>query len=343
MDDGKVKEGLRSRGWDDLSGASLDELGEELVLARLIALAGKEGAIPAGDDAAGWSQDGGVGLISTDTMVEGVHFRRTFQSPYLLGEKAWAQAASDLAAMGAWPQLAVVAGVFPGSTPVEAVEAVQLGLVEAAGAVGARIVGGDLSSGPVVTVTVTVVGGTRDGNPVRLGAARSGDRILVTGRLGAAAAALISLQAGGEPAPPAWMERLIRPSARLAEGELLRRRGCTALTDLSDGLVLDARRMAGASGLRIELWAQRLPLADPVPGPLPGSALGLALTGGEDYELLAAIPPSEVDGLLAAWPSQLAPLSEVGVAGPGHGVLVLDHPGGSELAVGGEVGYQHFR
>ena len=320
-------------------GPALDTLGEEAVLARLVAMAGQEGELPAGDDAAGWRQEAGTALISTDSMVEGVHFRREFQSPYQLGRKAWAQAASDMAAMGAWPVLGVVAGVFPGSTPAEVVEAVQLGLVEAAESAGARLAGGDLSSGPVISLSVTVVGRTRDGNPVLLAGARPGDRLLVTGSLGCAAAALAALESGSPQAdvPPAWLARLLTPTARLREGERLRRLGCSALTDLSDGLLLDSARMARASGVAIELWADRLQ------GVGRGPDLHLVMTGGEDYELLAAVPRGGPAPPLAGWPAELTPITEVGAVRSGEGVVVLDRQGGAPVALGVEVGYQHFR
>ena len=330
---------MRTLGWDPPGTATLDAAGEELMLARLVAMAGADGEVPPGDDAAGWRQEGGTGLISTDSMVEGVHFRRGFQSPYQLGRKAWAQAASDLAAMGAWPLLGVVAAVFPGSTPAAVVEAVQLGLVEAAEAVGASVVGGDLSSGPVILLSVTVVGSTRDGTPVRLGGARPGDLLVTTGRLGCAAAALAALESGdqGDAVPASWVERLLVPTARLEEGEQLRRRGCSALTDLSDGLLLDAGRMARASGVAVELWADRLC----PPGSRPD--LQLVLTGGEDYELLAAVPSPGLDPLLASWPADLAELRLVGSVAAGQSVVVLDRLGGSPLSLGAELGYQHFR
>ncbi len=314
-------------------------MGEEAILDRLVCLAGSGGAVPAGDDAAGWEQDAGLVLISTDSMVEGVHFRRAYQSPYQLGRKAWAQATSDIAAMGAWPRLGVVAAVFPESTPAAAAEAVQLGLVDAAESVGARVVGGDLSSGPVVFLGVTIVGSVRGGTPLRLGGARPGDRLLLTGRLGWAAAALAALESGdpSRGVPGSWMKRLLDPSPRLLEGEQLRRLGCSALTDVSDGLLLDAGRMARASQVAIELWADRLEETGVGPG------LGLALAGGEDYELLAAAPAATMAQLTGRWPAGLAPLSVVGTVRAGEGVTVLDREGGRPLTLDVAHGYQHFK
>jgi len=285
----------------------------------------------------------GMMLVSTDTLVERVDFERERQSPYEVGLKAWGSSASDLAAMGAQAEFGLVAAVLPRDTSLEAVEAIQLGLVEAAARDGATIAGGDLSAaaGPLV-LTVTVCGSVVEGRPVTISGGRDGDVLVLTGELGAAAGTLEAWRQGDESIPEAWRSRLVRPTARMLEGQALRRVGATAMTDLSDGLLLDAGRLAAASRAGVELWANRLPLAAGLRHRFGAEALRLAVAGGEDYELLASLPAGGCARVLREWPASLARLCQVGRLGPDPGVRLLEREGGRELSLGGALGYQHY-
>ncbi|MHB8333140.1 MAG: thiamine-phosphate kinase [Candidatus Dormibacteria bacterium] len=296
-----------------------------------------------GDDAAGWIAGAGTALVSTDTLVEGVDFERDLQSPYEVGAKAWGSAASDLAAMGAEVEFGLVAAVLPRGLFLETVEAIQLGLVEAAARDGATLAGGDLSAAPgPLVLTVTVVGSVPDGQPVTISGGRDGDVLVLTGELGAAAAALESWRLGDGAVPPEWRARLVTPRARIPEGRALRQAGVTAMTDLSDGLLLDAGRLAAASGIGVELWADHLPVAAGIGARWGAQALRLAVAGGEDYELLASLPERAFEGLADAWPPQLAPLHLVGRMVRGAGVRLLEGRAGAELTMGGPLGFQHY-
>ena len=335
---------MREAGWSD-GDVELSAVGEEGLLARLIAIAGASGglAVGPGDDAAGWVAGAATWLVSTDTLVEGVDFERRRQTPYEVGAKAWGTSASDLAAMGSEAEFGLVAAVLPRGTSLAAVEALQLGLVEAAARDDASIAGGDLSStsGPLV-LTVTVMGSVADGQPVRISGGREGDAMVLTGELGGAAAALEAWRQAEASIPAEWRARLVTPRARIGEGRALRRAGATAMTDLSDGLLLDAVRVAAASQVGVELWADRLPLASGL-GPRFGEvALRLAVAGGEDYELLASLPMQVLDRVMAGWPPELAPLRLVGRLVRGAGVRLLEREGGGELTLGGPLGYQHY-
>lgn len=330
-------------GWES-SGASphLRDLGETELLGLLVGTAA-EGArleVGPGDDSAVWRVGEVSVAVTTDSLVEDVDFRRDWQSPYEVGLKAWGAAASDLAAMGFGADLGLACLVCRPETAVAAVVAIQAGLVAAARRDGATLAGGDVSStsGPL-TIAVSALGRGEPGSAVRLGGARPGDLVVVTGVLGEAAAALERLEAGGE-VPEGWRRRLTAPAPRLMEGQELRRVGASALTDLSDGLLLDAGRIAAASRCRVELFADRLPLGAGLELLGGERALRLAVTGGEDFELLACLPPHRLPALTPR--GEGSRISVVGQVVAGAGAVLLEHEAGAEVMLGGRGGFRHF-
>ena len=232
----------------------------------------------AGDDCAVVAAPPGPLLLAADAVVAGVHADLSLTSVADLGWKALAVNVSDVAAMGGRPLHALVTVVL---SPGASLEALYEGLLAAADAFGCEVVGGDLSGGPVLVVSVAVTG-TVDGggSPVLRSGAGPGAGLYVTRPLGASAAGLRRLRAGGEGSAHA------RPVPRVAEGTAARLAGATAMLDLSDGLALDVRRLADASGVGV--------VVDDVPV-ATGATVDDALAGGEDYELLAA-SPAPLDG-----------------------------------------------
>jgi thiamine-monophosphate kinase len=223
-------------------------------------------------------------LLTTDLVVEGVHFDPALGDPEDVGYKSLMVSLSDLAAMGARPRDALVSMAAP---PGRSLEAVGSGVARAAEETGCRIVGGDLSSAPVLVVSVAAVGTLEGGSdpPALLrSGAKPGDTVFLTGPVGGAAAGLRLLRQGD--APPELADRFLRPRARIGEGEAARRSGASAALDVSDGLAADLAHLGDASGVGIAL--------DEVPVDA-GATLEEALYGGEDYELVVATPsPSDL-------------------------------------------------
>jgi len=296
--------------------------------------ASRERIIGPGDDAAVLAAPDGRVVITVDTMIEGPDFRRAFSSPSDVGWKLAATNLSDVAAMGARPSALVVALAVPPDTPVRVLEGIADGLRNACAtlAPGCGIEGGDLARADVVTAAVTAFGDLEGREPVLRGGARPGDVVALSGRLGEAARGLALLFEHGMRAAAARaadaVDAQLRPRPPIADGVAAARAGATAMLDVSDGLVLDARRIARASSVAIDLEASAIQsiLADTA-----GYALGdleRALEGGEDHGLLATFPPD------VALPGAFRPIGRVTA---GEGVLVDGAP------YGGRGGWDPFR
>lgn len=280
-----------------------------------------------GDDAAALALPAGdTAYVSTDVAVEGVHFRRGWLTADQIGERATTAALSDLAAMAATPCAVVVAITLPAAWRGDA-EALASGIARAAGAVAARVVGGDVSDGSTLSLAVTVIGSTA--RPLTRAGARPGDRVWVTGAFGGPAAALRALLAGATPEALA-LRRFASPVARWREAQWLASRGATAAIDVSDGVAADLGHVAAASGARIVLELDRIPV-------FPGATSDDAWTGGEEYEL-AVTAPESLDAADFAAQFGVA-LTCVGVveAGPAE---VVAQSGGRGVAV--PRGFNHF-
>ena len=291
--------------------------------------------IPPGDDAAAFrvATDEQV-VVSTDASVEGIHFRRAWMTWETVGYRAAASALSDLAAMAAAPIGLLVSVALPPESGIETAAALGRGVGMVSGRLGAQVLGGDLvaSPGPVF-VDVTVLGCAR--SPRTRADARPGDELWVTGELGAAAVALHDLERGLEPEGTA-REAFERPCPRIREALWLADRiEIHAAIDLSDGLLRDARHMAAASGAALHIDAARIPAASPLDGFRETPAgKRLVLAGGEDYELLLAVPPGAMRGAEEAFSAAFdAPLTRIGTVNRGAGVRLNgmedpDGPGG---------------
>jgi len=253
-----------------------------------------------GDDAAVASPDrGALTVLTTDALVEGVHFDRRYSSAGDVGYKALAVNVSDVAAMGAAPRLALLSLILPPDFPVADVDELIDGFVELGRATGVALAGGNItrSPGPLV-VDVTVTGAVKPRRVLTRGGGRPGDRLFVSGSIGGAAAGLAWLRdrSRGQEPSAAMLDcigRHRRPEPRARLGTLLgRTRAASACMDLSDGLADAVRQVAVASGTGARIESARLPIH-------PGARawfseqgqdpIAMSLAGGDDYELLFAV------------------------------------------------------
>ena len=284
-----------------------------------------------GDDAA--VLRGGL-AVSTDMMVEGVHFSFDWVTPTEAGFRAGAAALSDMAAMGASPEALLVSMALPAGDP-ELGEALQRGVRAAGDRVGAVIAGGDVSRTPrAVVLDVVVVGRVRDGG-VRRSGAQPGDDLWVSGVVGGAAAAVAAWSQGREPAPAARV-RFAAPPDRTGLGRALAAQGlASAMIDISDGLVLDAKRLAKASSVAIRVRRDLVPVDTEA-----GGDLNRALEGGEDYELMFTAHPKGKERVLALERELSVQLTRIGTVGQGADVALEDSEG--RRVRPGRGGYDHF-
>ncbi|MEZ5076416.1 MAG: thiamine-phosphate kinase [Solirubrobacterales bacterium] len=322
-------------------------MGEFELLAKVrerLPAAGPRVRLGSGDDAA-VTVPGGATATSVDAIVEGVHFRRADTDLATIGRKALATALSDLAAMGAEPGEAyVVLGVPPDLGEDECLQLLD-GIAALAAATATTLAGGDVTRAPALTLAVTVVGHAPAAEAlVGRGGARPGDLLVLTGEIGGAAAGLRLLEDPGLGAglSPETGKRLRRrqldPVPRLRAGRALAGAGATAMIDLSDGLGGDAAHLAAASGTGLRIDAAALPLAKGVAEVAAAAGmepLQLACSGGEDYELLAAIPPARLgEASIAIGEATEATLTRIGevVAGAGAEIRL---PGGELVEASG--------
>ncbi|GAB4174199.1 MAG: thiamine-phosphate kinase [Geothermobacteraceae bacterium] len=281
-------------------------------------------------------------LVTTDMLLEGVHFRRDWTGMRDLGHKSAAVNLSDLAAMGATP-LALTLGLgVPGDVAEADIDEFIAGFCAAAGRYGVPLVGGDTCRAQqFLAVSVTAMGTAAPEAVVGRGGARPGDVLLVSGTLGDSALALELLRRGQTP-PDDLARRHHRPEPRLELGRRLAVAGVHAMIDISDGLLGDLGHILKASGCGAELETARLPLSGTLWRYLADdpALLDLALSGGEDYELLLAAEPGQVERLLVLAEDVGVPLAPVGrCTDDAGGLWLIEADGRRHLAKPG--GFRH--
>jgi thiamine-monophosphate kinase len=246
-----------------------------------------------GDDAAVWVPTPGYNaVVTTDALVDGVHFRLDWTDWRSLGHKMLAVNVSDIAAMGALPRLATVVLGLTGEEDVGDLESLYQGASDLASAYGVAVAGGDVVRSPGgCFLSVTLMGEVEPGQAVRRDGARAGDLIVVSGTLGASAAGMRLIADGREAATAGLLIAAhLRPVPRVGLGRIMHDAGVTAGMDLSDGLAGDLRKIMAASRVSAVVELDQVPALPAVRALFPDDWRNLAIRGGEDYELLMTIP-----------------------------------------------------
>jgi thiamine-monophosphate kinase len=297
-----------------------------------------------GDDAAAWKGDTATQLVTTDSLFQDVHFRLETTPWYELGWKSLAVNLSDIAAMGGVPEYAVISLAVPPDTEVDDVKAMYQGMLDLAQKYGVAIIGGDTCKAPLVSITITVLGNAvdKDGKVLTRSAARPGDRIAVTGALGAAAAGMEmldkKLKLDAETSRQ-LSTAFLKPEARVAEGQKLVGLGVKAAIDISDGLIADLKHICESSKVGARVEVDKIPVAPAVKSDFGERALELALTGGEDYELLFTASGEVMDKVKTKISCPVTLIGKIVAGGPG-GVVIVDERGKPiDMA---KSGWEHF-
>ena len=310
---------------------TLGELGEFALIDRITAGLGASGPVVlgVGDDCAVLRLAGDL-AVSTDTMVEGVHFRTDWSSASDVGRKAVAACVADAEAMGAAPVGLVVSLAAPATTTVEWADGFAAGVREECANAGVQLVGGDTTSAPQIVITATVMADLGGVPPVKRSGARPGQVLAMVGRLGWAAAGVAVLGRGFR-SPRAVVLAHRVPEVPYGQGRLAAEAGATALIDVSDGLLADLGHIARASGVRLAVDTTAFEIAEPQKAVAAaigrGDPLVFQLTGGDDHALVGSFDAGNVPD--------------------GWRVIGAVHEGAAEVLVDGTPwtgaeGWQHF-
>lgn len=300
-----------------------------------------------GDDAAVVGNGDRVLLITTDILIEDVHFERSWTDPYRLGKKALAVNLSDIAAMGGTPKQFLISIGLPKHLSLSFVSLFYRGLKDEARRFGVDLIGGDTSLSRKIIVNICLIGEGKKGTTLFRSGAKVGDDLYVSGTLGDAALGLRALQDNSlKKKPKGLVERHLSPVPRVKLGQALaRKKLASAMIDVSDGIMSDIHHLLEESGVGARIWEERIPLSRHYRKWVRAYSKNpyqFALYGGEDYELLFTAWPSkqaEID-LLAR--SSAIPITRVGEIIPRKEGFHLIGKDGRET-IPGRFGFDHFK
>lgn len=319
--------------------ALIERLASRVRAAGLNCPQGIEVVLGIGDDAAAWRVTG-IEVATTDTMVEGMHFRPTTAGWDDIGWKCWVSNVSDVISMGASPLIGLVTLGLPSDLPIVAIDALYDGILDACAFYGTLVLGGDIVGSPIPFVTVAMTGRC-DGAPLTRRGARVGDLVAVSGPLGASSGGLRLLE-GGIPLHGPNREGLIRahrrPNVRKDMGPVLRQKGVTSAMDISDGIAADMRKLAAASEVAASIDVSLVPIASELWAEFPADAVEMALGGGEDYELIFTGPATAVEAVIGEIPGP----SIIGEIVSGESGEVYFHTAGVPVQMNTK-GWEHLR
>ncbi len=313
---------------------------------RRTAATGRGMRIGIGDDCAWVDHFAGSSLITADLLIESIHFDLKWTSLDALGQKSLAVNLSDIAAMGGVPKYAILSLGIPGNFDSKQIAEFYRGFHRLAKRCGVVLIGGDTNIAKSLIVSVCLIGDP-PARPVRRSGAKVGDDIYVTGTVGDSALglALLRKQLPGAKrvAAAPLLARHHRPTPRLAAGALLaQRKLATAMIDVSDGLLQDLAHICRASGTGAIIWYARLPLSRAYLALAGKARITLALTGGEDYELLFCARPRHRERIEKLSACAQVRITRIGrCVSAAQGITVLDSSGNS-LSMPAK-GHDHFK
>jgi thiamine-monophosphate kinase len=304
--------------------------------------------VPIGDDAAAFFFAGGLVLLTTDSIYEGVHFKIPPFQISDVGWKAMAAGVSDIAAMGGEPNCALLSLALHEPPGEKDIRSLMSGVLEMLSSCKCSLIGGDVCrSAGGLALTATVAGTPPPGGPVLRSGAKEGDIIGVTGSVGESAAGLYVLREQSDDLRaryPRIVESHLRPKPRVKAGAILASCGASAMEDISDGMAADLSHVCEESGLGCELEARLVPLADDLRAlaeEVDEDPLQWVMAGGEDYELIFTASPGSFDEAVACLVDHGTPACRVGVMRPAATGRVLVKEDGEKIGLEG-VGYDHF-
>lgn len=295
-----------------------------------------------GDDAATFQPANKPMIVSTDAMVEDVHFRLDWTSAKDLAHKALASSISDLAAKAAEPAHAVITFGIPGHTQISWMEEFYQSLAEKSKNWRIQIIGGDTVSSEKLWISLTVWGYQTTELPIKISSAQIGDLILVSGYLGVASGGLQLLLNGSEIKSPYQQELFNRfscPTPRIDEAIAITASVTpTTMTDISDGISRDLKKVCEASNVGALVSANQLPLSKALKETFKTDAEKMAWQGGEDYELLFTLAPQDAELLLKQWDQSICPITITGeITDAKHGIQI------EGLDLTNIKGFDHFK
>jgi thiamine-monophosphate kinase len=296
-----------------------------------------------GDDAAAWQGDSSIQLATTDSLIQDTHFDLNITTWEELGWKAIAVNLSDIAAMGGIPKYTLISLALPGELETDCVSSLYQGMAQIANQFGVAIIGGNIASASRTMITVTVLGSLESKSALTRSAAVPGDQVAVTGYTGLSAAGLKMLKQ--KLSFDAETSRLLRrahlqPTPRINEGQVLLRHGVKVAIDISDGLIADLTHICKASKVSARINKDSVPIHPILQSNFKSDCQQLALSGGEDYELLFTTSSQVINQVKQAISCPMTVIGEITKGTPGQ-VTLIDAAGKSIPWRQG--GWEHFK
>ncbi len=296
-----------------------------------------------GDDAAAWKSKDTIQLATTDSLVQDTHFDLNIITWEELGWKAIAVNLSDIAAMGGIPKYVLISLALPGELETDCIENLYKGMAQITNQFGVAIVGGNIASATKTMISVTILGNLESTSLLTRSAAIPGDQVAITGHVGLSAAGLKMLRQNlkfDAETTQLLREAHFTPMPRIDEGQILLHRGVKAAIDISDGLLADLTHICKASKVSAWINQNTVPVHPAVQKNFKSDYLQLALSGGEDYELLFTASSQIINRLKKAMPCPITVIGEITEGTPGQ-VILIDAEG--KIIPWQKAGWEHFK